>query len=81
MGTFLLQPGNVVGFDTEWRPTMCRAGTDERLVIIICLFAYPIQILMHFTSVYIHEALHIAVIKKGTNQWKLFSPSNIKCIG
>jgi len=27
-------PGTVVGFDTEWRPTMCRAGTDERLAII-----------------------------------------------
>ena len=21
-----------MGFDTEWRPTMCRAGTDERFV-------------------------------------------------
>ncbi|KAL9988623.1 hypothetical protein ACROYT_G003089 [Oculina patagonica] len=30
----LCVPGNVVGFDTEWRPTMCRAGTDERLAII-----------------------------------------------
>ena len=29
---FFLQPGAVVGFDTEWRPTMCRAGTDERFV-------------------------------------------------
>jgi len=29
--------GNVVGFDTEWRPTMCRAGTDERSVSIIRL--------------------------------------------
>ena len=26
------QPGAVVGFDTEWRPTMCRAGTEERFV-------------------------------------------------
>lgn len=30
----LCKPGNVVGFDTEWRPTMCRAGTDDRLSII-----------------------------------------------
>lgn len=30
----LCAPGAVVGFDTEWRPTMCRAGTDERLAII-----------------------------------------------
>lgn len=30
----LCVPGAVVGFDTEWRPTMCRAGTEERLAII-----------------------------------------------
>ena len=23
-----------MGFDTEWRPTMCRAGTDERFVLV-----------------------------------------------
>lgn len=35
-----LQPGSVIGFDTEWRPTMCRAGTAERYVnqsVISCI--------------------------------------------
>ena len=48
----VLQPGTVVGFDTEWRPTMCRAGTDERFVMTKGAVKSPVPLTAPFDNMW-----------------------------